>query len=248
MTKDFIKLTAGLDLEKLPQHVAIIMDGNGRWAKQRFRPRLYGHRAGAKSVRQVVELSGELHIPYLTVYAFSTENWNRPKQEVTGLMKLLMEYLHKEIDEMHRKNVIFRIIGSSDRVDPDYLKKAHEITSKTWNNTGLHFNVMFNYGGRQEILDAVKQITNDCIAGKLDINNVNYDTISEHLYTKDMPDPDLVIRTSGEMRLSNFLIWQAAYSEIYVTETLWPDFNKAEFITALKDYQNRNRRFGGTGE
>jgi undecaprenyl diphosphate synthase len=248
MTKDLNKLIAGLDLEKLPQHVAIIMDGNGRWAKQRHRPRLYGHRAGAKSVRQVVELSGELHIPYLTVYAFSTENWNRPQDEVSGLMKLLMEYLHKEIDEMHRKNVIVRIIGSTDRVDPDFLKRAHEITSKTWNNTGLHFNVMFNYGGRQEILDAVKEIAFQYQKGQIDLNEIDYNTISRNLYTKDIPDPDLVIRTSGEMRLSNFLIWQAAYAEIYVTETLWPDFDKAEYVKALKDYQTRNRRFGGTGE
>ena len=248
MTKDFQKLIAGLDLERLPQHVAISMDGNGRWAKLRHHPRLFGHRAGAKSVRQVVELSGELHIPYLTVYAFSTENWNRPQDEVSGLMKLLMEYLNKEIDEMHHKNVIVRIIGSSDKVDPGFLRRAHEITSRTWNNTGLHFNVLFNYGGRQEILDAVKQIAFDYNKGQIDLNEIDYNTISRNLYTKGIPDPDLVIRTSGEMRLSNFLVWQAAYAEIYVTETLWPDFNKTEYVKALLDYQNRNRRFGGTGD
>jgi undecaprenyl diphosphate synthase len=248
MKKEIQKLITDLDLEKLPQHVAIIMDGNGRWAKQRHRPRLYGHRAGAKSVRQVVELAGELHIPHLSVYAFSTENWSRPKDEVTGLMKLLMEYLNKEIDEMHRKNVIVRIIGSSDNVDPEFLRKAHDITKHTWNNTGLHFNVMFNYGGRQEILDAVKAIAKEYKAGTFTLDEIDYDTISNHLYTKAIPDPDLVIRTSGEMRLSNFLIWQAAYAEIYVTGTLWPDFGKPELVKALLDYQNRNRRYGGTGE
>jgi undecaprenyl diphosphate synthase len=248
MTKNFQKLTSGLDLEKLPQHVAIIMDGNGRWAKQRHRPRIYGHRAGAKSVREVVELAGELHIPYLSVYAFSTENWNRPQDEVSGLMKLLMEYLNKEIEEMHRKNVIVKIIGSSETVDPDFLNRAHEITRRTWNNNGLHFNVLFNYGGRQEIIDAVKQIASEYLKGQIDLKEIDYHTISRNLYTKDIPDPDLVIRTSGEMRLSNFLIWQAAYAEIYVTETLWPDFDKAEFVKALQDYQNRNRRFGRTGE
>ena len=248
MKKEVQKLITELDLAKLPQHVAIIMDGNGRWAKQRHRPRLFGHRAGAKSVRQVVELAGELHISHLTVYAFSTENWNRPQEEVSGLMKLLMEFLNKEIDEMDRKNVVVRIIGSTDKVDNDFLKRAHEITNRTWKNTGLHFNVLFNYGGRQEILDAVKAIAVEYQKSRIDLNEIDFNTISRYLYTKDIPDPDLIIRTSGEMRLSNFLIWQAAYSEIYITETLWPDFDKSEFVKALLNYQNRNRRFGGTGE
>jgi len=248
MKPEIKNLVAELDLNKLPQHIAIIMDGNGRWAKRRHRPRLYGHRAGAKSVRQAVELAGELHIPYLTVYAFSTENWSRPQDEVSGLLKLLMEYLNKEIDELHRKNVIVRIIGSPDKVDKSYLSRAHEISSRTWNNTGLHFNVLFNYGGRQEIIDAFRAMA-EAIANKtLKINNIDTETISQYLYTKDIPDPDLVIRTSGEMRLSNFLIWQTAYSEIYVTETLWPDFDKKDFIKALMDYQNRKRRFGGIGD
>jgi undecaprenyl diphosphate synthase len=248
MTKEIRLLASELDSGKMPQHVAIIMDGNGRWAKQRYRPRLYGHRAGAKSVRQVVELAGELHIPYLSVYAFSTENWTRPEEEVSGLLKLLMEYLNKEIEELHRKNVIVRIIGSPERVDSAYLNKAHKITSKTWNNTGLHFNVMFNYGGRQEIVDAVKLIAGLVRDNSLDINDITTDMMPKFLYTKGIPDPDLVIRTSGEMRLSNYLTWQTAYSEIYVTDTLWPDFDKKEFLKALKDYQSRNRRFGGIGE
>jgi len=248
MNKEIRLLASELDSAKMPQHVAIIMDGNGRWAKQRHRPRLYGHRAGAKSVRQVVELAGELNIPYLSVYAFSTENWTRPEEEVSGLLKLLMEYLNKEIEELHRKNVIVRIIGSPERVDSAYLNKAHKITSKTWNNTGLHFNVMFNYGGRQEIVDAIKLIAGLVIDNSLDINDITTDVMPKFLYTKGIPDPDLVIRTSGEMRLSNYLTWQTAYSEIYVTDTLWPDFDKKEFLKALKDYQSRNRRFGGIGE
>jgi undecaprenyl diphosphate synthase len=241
MTKEIQALINHLDPQKLPQHVAIIMDGNGRWAKQRNRPRIFGHRAGARAVRQVVELSGELYIPHLTVYAFSTENWSRPQDEVSGLMKLLMEYLNKEIDEMHRKNVVVRIIGSEYGVDPDYLAKAKAITSKTWDNTGLHFNVAFNYGGRQEIVEAVQSI----IKNKETPENITAELISGYLYTRDIPDPDLVIRTSGEMRLSNFLIWQSAYSEIYITDTLWPDFDKKEYIKALMDFQARTRRFGG---
>ena len=248
MNKETEKLVADLDLTRLPQHVAIIMDGNGRWAKQRHRPRLYGHRAGAKSVRKVVELAGELYIPHLTVYAFSTENWTRPQNEVSGLFKLLMEYLNKDIDELHRKNVNVRIIGSPERVDQDYLSKAHKITSRTWNNTGLSFNVLFNYGGRQEITDAFKAMAEALLSNKLKPTDINSALISQFLYTKDIPDPDLVIRTSGELRLSNFLIWQTAYSEIYVTETLWPDFDKNELVKALKDYQSRKRRFGGVDD
>jgi undecaprenyl diphosphate synthase len=248
MTKEIRQLVDQLDLTKLPQHVAIIMDGNGRWAKQRNRPRLFGHRAGAKAVRQVVELAGELHIPHLSVYAFSTENWTRPEDEISGLLKLLMEFLNKEIDELHRKNVNVRIIGSPEHVDMAYLDKAHKITSRTWNNTGLHFNVMFNYGGRQEIVDAIKLLAGLVEEKALQINEITTEIIPRFLYTREIPDPDLIIRTSGEMRLSNFLIWQAAYTEYYMTEALWPDFDKKEFIKALKDYQSRNRRFGGIGE
>ncbi len=237
-----------LDTAKLPQHVAIIMDGNRRWAKQRHLPRLSGHRAGAKTVRNIVEFCGELHIPYLTLYAFSTENWSRPKDEVSGLFKLFMEYLKQEIDELHRKNVVLKIIGGSDRLEPDYLAKAHKLASKTWNNSGLQLNVLFNYGGRQEIIQAFKSIAMRIKENELDIDDINLDLVNSNLYTAGIPDPDLVIRTSGEMRLSNFLIWQTAYSEIYVTETLWPDFNRTELLKALLDFQNRNRRFGGTDE
>lgn len=248
MTKEIQYLLKDLDLNKLPKHVAIIMDGNGRWAKQRHRPRLYGHRAGAKSVRQVVEIAGELHIPYLTVYAFSTENWTRPQDEVSGLLKLLMEYLNKEIEELHRKNVNVRIIGSRENLDPDYLNKAHKITSKTWNNTGLNFTVLFNYGGRQEIVHAMKTIAEAVVRNEIEPTSITEDLINQHLYTNVIPDPDLVIRTSGELRLSNFLIWQTAYSEFFITNTLWPDFDKQEFIKALIEFQNRKRRFGSIDE
>jgi len=242
------ELVDKLDQAKLPRHVAIIMDGNGRWAKQRHRPRLYGHRAGAKAVREVVEIAGELHIPYLSVYAFSTENWSRPQDEVSGLFKLFMQYLKSEVDELNRRNVILKIIGSSENVDPDFLAKAHRIASKTWNNSGLQLNVLFNYGGRQDVVQAIHSIVEDVDNGSLNKRDINDEIITEHLYTKGIPDPDLVIRTSGEYRLSNFLIWQTAYSELYITDTLWPDFGKIEFVTALLDYQKRKRRFGGIDE
>jgi undecaprenyl diphosphate synthase len=242
------ELVNKLDPAKLPVHVAIIMDGNGRWAKQRHRPRLYGHRAGAKAVREVVEIAGELYIPHLSVYAFSTENWSRPQDEVSGLFNLFMQYLKSEVDELNRRNVVLKIIGSSEKVNPDFLSKAHKIASKTWNNTGLHLNVMFNYGGRQDIVQAFQKIASRLNAGECDADMISEDMISDHLYTSGIPDPDLVIRTSGEYRLSNFLIWQTAYSELYITDTLWPDFGKIEFVKALLDYQTRKRRFGGIGE
>jgi len=248
MKEDWKPLVKKLDINRLPKHVAIIMDGNGRWAKQRHRPRIYGHRAGANAVRGVVEISGELHLEHLTLYAFSTENWKRPANEVSGLFNLLMEYLHKEINELMEKNVILKLIGSPEKLDPDFLEKAHAITRKTWNNTGLHLNVLFNYGGRQEIVDATKAISSAVNDETIKIDDINLELFSSFLYTKNMPDPDLVIRTSGEMRLSNFLIWQTAYSEFYFTEVLWPDFTKAEFIKALLEYQRRKRRFGGVSE
>jgi undecaprenyl diphosphate synthase len=192
-------------------------------------------------VRQAVELSGELGIKHLTVYAFSTENWNRPQEEVSGLMKLFLEFISKEIAELNRKGVVVRIMGSKQGVDPDFLKRINDIARPTWGNTGLCFNVAFNYGGRQEIVEAVQNI----MTQGLKPEEVTAELISSCLYTQGTPDPDLIIRTSGEMRLSNFLIWQSAYSEIYITETLWPDFDKQEYIKALLDYQARNRRFGG---
>jgi len=237
-----------IDYTKLPKHIAIIMDGNGRWAKQKHRPRLYGHRAGVKTVKKIVEIAGELNVSHLSLYAFSTENWNRPSSEITGLFKLFWEYLKIEIDELDRKNVILKILGSMDRVNPEFLKNVHQVSSKTWSNTGLHLNVLFNYGGRQEIIEAVRKIGKLVSERKLKPEEINQDSLSDYLYTSDMPDPDLVIRTSGELRLSNFMIWQTAYSEIYITDTLWPDFDQREFVKAILDYQSRNRRFGGTSE
>jgi undecaprenyl diphosphate synthase len=248
MKQDLQALTAQLKPDKLPAHIAIIMDGNGRWAKQRHRPRLYGHRAGVQAVRGIVEIASEINLSHLTLYAFSTENWSRPQTEVTGLFKLFMEFLKLEVDELNRKNVVLRIIGGAEKLDPDFITKAHKITSPTWNNTGLHLNILFNYGGRQDILQAITKIAFDAAAHKIQPSEINAELVSGLLYTAGIPDPDLVIRTSGEMRLSNFLTWQTAYSELYVTDILWPDFGKDEFLKAILDYQKRNRRFGGTND
>ncbi|MDY0152676.1 MAG: isoprenyl transferase [Candidatus Cloacimonas sp.] len=232
-----------LRLERLPAHIGIIMDGNGRWAKQRHRPHLYGHREGAKSIREIVELGVELKIAYLTFYAFSTENWNRPKDEVRGLLKLLKDRLIKEIPEMNRQNICLQFIGSTGRLEPTYWAEMLSIIEPTKKNTGMVVNIAFNYGGRLEIIEGIKKLIAENDTAKL--KDLSPDNFSEYLWTAGQPDPDLIIRTSGEMRLSNFLLWQAAYAEIYVTETLWPDFDKIELIKALLDYQARERRFGG---
>lgn len=241
MAKDYKKLLPELDQSKLPRHIGIIMDGNGRWAKRHNRPRLYGHRAGSKSVRQVMELGVELKLEYLTFYAFSTENWNRPKDEVRGLLKLLKDHLKQEISELNRQNIYLQIIGSETGVKPDYLQAIRALAAKTHENTGMIVNIAFNYGGRLEIIEAIKKLEPSAIS------ELTSEKFRQYLWTKDQPDPDLIIRTSGEHRLSNFLLWQAAYAEIYITDVLWPDFDKLEMIKALMDYQSRNRRFGGLG-
>lgn len=241
MAKDYKKLLPELDQSKLPRHIGIIMDGNGRWAKRHNRPRLYGHRAGSKSVRQVMELGVELKLEYLTFYAFSTENWNRPKDEVRGLLKLLKDHLKQEISELNRQNIYLQIIGSETGVKPDYLQAIRALAAKTHENTGMIVNIAFNYGGRLEIIEAIKKLEPSAIS------ELTSEKFRQYLWTKDQPDPDLIIRTSGEHRLSNFLLWQAAYAEIYITDVLWPDFDKLEMIKALRDYQSRNRRFGGLG-
>lgn len=241
MAKDYKKLLPELDRSNLPRHIGIIMDGNGRWAKRHNRPRLYGHRAGSKSIRQVVELGVELKLEYLTFYAFSTENWNRPKDEVTGLLKLLKDHLIKEIPELNKQNVFVQFIGSETGLKPDYLKEIRAIAAKTHDNTGMIVNIAFNYGGRLEIIEAIQKIKPS------EISELSPAKFGQYLWTKDQPDPDLIIRTSGEHRLSNFLLWQAAYAEIYITDVLWPDFDKIEMLKALMDYQKRNRRFGGLG-
>ncbi|NLW18423.1 MAG: isoprenyl transferase [Candidatus Cloacimonetes bacterium] len=242
---NYKKLIPRLDLERLPAHVGIIMDGNGRWAARKRRPRMYGHRAGARSVRQMVELGVELKLGYITFYAFSTENWGRPEEEVQGLLKLLKEFLAKEIAELNRQNIRVNIIGSESRLDPAYLAEIREMASPTFGNTGLTVNMAFNYGGRLEIVEGIQKLFAESRDKPELIEKLSPQAFSNYLYTAGQPDPDLIIRTSGESRISNFLLWQMAYAEIYITQTLWPDFDKAAFIEALIDFQSRERRYGG---
>lgn len=227
--------------ERLPRHVAIIMDGNGRWALARGLPRLAGHRAGTENLRRIIRAAVEFGIPYLTIYAFSTENWGRPPEEVQGLMRILEDVIDRELEELHREGVQIRHIGRLERLDPRLQKKVIQAVEKTRHNTRLVLNVAFNYGGRDEIVCAIQRIIRDGIPAE----EVTAELVSRYLFTAGVPDPDLIIRTSGELRVSNFLIWQAAYSEWYVTPTYWPDFDKEEFRRALEDYAQRDRRFGG---
>ena len=228
----------------LPHHVAIIMDGNGRWATRRGLPRVAGHRAGVKSVRAVVEVAGELGIRVLTLYTFSKENWGRPVNEVSTLMKLLASTMKKEINELHEKNVQVRVTGDLEDLPPFALENVLEGVEKTKHNTGLILNLALSYGGRAEIIKAVKEIAEKVRDGELYLEDIDEEIFSDYLYTKNLPDPDLLIRTSGEQRISNFLLWQMAYTEIYLTSTLWPDFGKNEFNEALAWYLKRERRFG----
>src|SRR4051812_10453506 len=229
----------------LPRHVAIIMDGNGRWAKQRHLPRIEGHRAGAESARVIIRTAGELGIKYLTLYAFSVENWNRPKEEVDALMKYLIHYLKTETPELNKNNVRLEIIGQIYRLPElvqEHLSKSMATLSK---NNGLTLVMALSYGGRTEIVDAVRSIAKEVKAGLIDPSDINEQVLTQHLYTRNIPDPDLLIRTSGEMRVSNFLLWQISYTELVVTQTLWPDFRKPQFYTAIEEYNRRHRRFGG---
>jgi len=229
----------------LPQHVAIIMDGNGRWAKQRNRPRVEGHRRGVESVRAVVRAAGELGIQYLTLYAFSVENWNRPKEEVDTLMKYLARYLRNEIGELNKYNVRLQVIGQIYRLPEFVQEQLEQTTAALSKNNGLTLVLALSYGGRTELVEATRSIARKVLEGKLEPAEINEQVIAQHLYTKAMPDPELLIRTSGEMRVSNFLLWQISYSEFVVTPTLWPDFRKAHFYEALEEYTRRHRRFGG---
>jgi undecaprenyl diphosphate synthase len=228
-----------------PRHVAIIMDGNGRWARQRGLPRVEGHRQGAESARTIIRAAGELGIKYLTLYAFSAENWNRPKDEVDALMKYLVHYLKTETPELNKNNVSLEVIGQTYRL-PDnvqeHLKKSIHTLSK---NNGLTLIMALSYGSRIEIVEAVRAIAGKVREGKLDPADINEQVISQHLWTRNIPDPDLLIRTSGEMRVSNFLLWQISYAELVITPTLWPDFRKPQFFEALEEYARRHRRFGG---
>ncbi|WP_022852452.1 isoprenyl transferase [Thermodesulfatator atlanticus] len=241
-------MIAGLDPAKIPAHVAIIMDGNGRWAKARHLPRVMGHREGMKSVRAVIETARKVGVKVLTLYAFSKENWQRPKDEVSFLMKLLSEYLQKEVDELHEKDVQIRAIGEIELLPANVLELLKAAIEKTAKNQGLILNLALSYGGRAEIAQAARLIAQAVLKGELKPSEIDEALFARFLYTKDLPDPDLLIRTSGEMRLSNFLLYQTAYTELYFTETLWPDFREEEFIKALKDYQRRERRFGKISE
>jgi len=229
----------------LPQHVAIIMDGNGRWAKARDLPRIEGHRQGAESARTIIRTSGELGIKYLTLYAFSAENWNRPKDEVDALMKYLIHYLKTETPELNRNNVRLEVIGQIYRLPEnvqEHLKKSIATLSR---NSGLTLVMALSYGSRIEIVDAVRRIAEKVKRGRLDPADITEQVFAQHLYTRNIPDPDLLIRTSGEMRVSNFLLWQISYAELVITPTLWPDFRKPQFFAALEEYARRHRRFGG---
>jgi undecaprenyl diphosphate synthase len=230
--------------EKIPQHVAIIMDGNGRWAISRGLPRVAGHKAGTENLRRVIRSTVEFGIKYLTIYAFSTENWGRPPEEVQGLMGILQDVIDRELDELHDEGVQLRHIGRLERLDPKIQAKVLKAIDLTKNNDRLILNIAWNYGGRDEIVCAIQKILRDGIAP----DDVNAELVSRYLFTAGVPDPDLVIRTSGELRISNFLIWQAAYSEWYVTPTFWPDFDKEEYRHALEIFAQRDRRFGGVSE
>ena len=235
---------APLNLEILPFHVAIIMDGNGRWAKKRLMNRVKGHEQGTQAVRSIVTAARELGIGMLTLYAFSTENWARPKLEVKALMMLLKEFIISEREELSKNNICLNIIGQKHRLPLDVQKEVDITLALTKNNDKMVLNLALSYGSREEIANAVKQIAQKIESKELNSKDITQDLISDHLYTRTMPDPDLIIRTSGEYRLSNFMLWQAAYSEIYICDTLWPDFSKDEFIEILKNYQKRDRRFG----
>ncbi len=242
------ELWSMIDHNNLPKHVAVIMDGNGRWARSRMLPRVAGHRVGMESALKIVEVASDLGLNVLTLYAFSAENWRRPADEVGALMKLLVEFLKRELISMKKNNICFQTIGRIAGL-PDWVQQQIKWSiDQTCKNTGLILNVALNYGGQQEIVDAVKGIVRDVEHKRLDINELDEETFSGYLYTADLPDPDLLIRTSGEMRISNFLLWQLAYAEMLITPTLWPDFRKREFLQAILEYQQRERRFGTIGK
>lgn len=239
-------MTIQLNKDKLPRHIAIIMDGNGRWAQEKGQDRLFGHFHGVESVRDIVEGCAELGIEYLTLYAFSTENWDRPEKEVTGLMELLVETIRKEVPTLNKNNIRLHVIGALDML-PDYAKQAlAEALEMTSNNTGLNLIMALSYSSRWEMLNAVKKIAEDVNLGKLDPATITNEILEQYLATREFPDPELMIRTSGEYRISNFLLYQLAYAELYFTNTRWPDFRKENLYEAIADYQSRERRFGKT--
>jgi undecaprenyl diphosphate synthase len=234
-----------IDMNNLPVHIAIIMDGNGRWAERRGLARSIGHREGSRTLKKVVTFCDEIGIKYLTVYAFSTENWKRPKKEVDSLMSLLLNYLRNAEKELGGRSICIRVIGDIDKLPVEIQKEIERVRELTKKNTGLVLNIALNYGSRSEIVCAFRKIACDIIDGKINIEEVDEKTVSAKLYTSDIPDPDLVIRSGGEKRISNFLLWQSAYAEFSFFDDLWPDFNQGHIIKAIRDYQGRDRRYGG---
>src|SRR5438552_1882942 len=239
------RLLASIDWDRLPRHVAIIMDGNGRWAAQRGQPRIAGHRAGVEAVRAAVDTGARLGLKALTLYAFSTENWKRPRYEVDALMRMLRKYLRLELDEINRQNIRFQTIGRIEALAPTVRQEIARASERTASNTGMVLTVALNYGGRAEIVDACRAAMRRLLAEGRSAGELNESDIERELYTNTLPELDLLVRTSGELRISNFLLWQSAYAEIYVTETLWPDFRRLHLLEAVVDYQQRSRRFGG---
>ena len=239
------ELLAASDAARLPQHIAIIMDGNGRWAKQRSQPRIFGHKAGAESVRAVMDTCARLNIKAVTLFAFSTENWKRPEDEVSGLMQMLKFYLKQELKTVHKNNIRFQAIGNIAGLSEDLQRQIAAAAAKTSANTGTILSLALNYGGRAEIVEAAKKSVRDLLNNGGSIEDLSEESIERNLYTKNLPEVDLLVRTSGEFRISNFLLWQLAYSEIYVTPTLFPDFRRSEIFRAILDFQKRERRYGG---
>ena len=233
---------------KIPQHIAIIMDGNGRWAKQKKMPRNFGHMQGSKRVEDICRAAHELGVKYLTIYAFSTENWSRPADEVKALMKILRDYLKESVKKASENNMRVRVIGDRERLDEDIRASIEHLEEVSAGNTGLNFQIALNYGGRDEMLRAIRRIAAECRDGQLSVEDIDEKLFASYLDTSDIPEPDFMIRTSGEQRLSNFLLWQTAYSEFYFPEVLWPDFDKKELKKAIEEYTKRDRRFGGIKE
>ena len=242
-----VELARRLDFDRLPQHVAVIMDGNGRWAARRHLPRVEGHRAGTRAVREVIETSARLGLKYITLYAFSVENWKRPAAEVATLMALLKRYLRSELETLLTNNIRLEVIGRTQELSTDVQHELHVAIERTSRNTGTVLTIALNYGGRAEIIDAVRRLAADVRENRLDPESIDEAMLSSRLYTAGQPDPDLLIRTSGELRVSNFLLWQIAYSEIWVTDVLWPDFRRRHLLQAILDFQKRERRYGGIG-
>lgn len=239
------ELKSVIDFNNLPKHIAIIMDGNGRWAKKRFLPRNFGHQEGMERVIEIVAAASNLGIKHLTLYAFSTENWKRPLEEIQGLMNILVLYIRKELDKLHNNNVKLNILGDIEKLPKFAKDEVIKAINKTNNNTGMVLNIGLNYGGRDEIIYGIKKLLRDKELGNISIEDLNESNFSNYLYTKGQPDPDLLIRPSGELRISNFMLYQIAYTEFWFSNILWPDFTEKHLLMAIKDYQNRNRRFGG---